>query len=384
MKRILLIVWVLSLYLVSCSSGVHNLFNKSTAHEKYADKIERSGLDDTPEGRAWLAASNEALTNTYTVHLPYTHKGRFPKDKPRALGLEFKARQGERLIFQIERKPGSQVIFADVFLNEGSKASHQFSVDTSQAEFSLNIQETGNYILRLQPELNQPAEYVLDISKAPSLGFPIEGPKARTGSFWGADRDGGKRKHEGIDIFAPKLTPVVAVEDGYITGVRDGGIGGKTVWMRIAGQNISAYYAHLDKQLVSEGQAVKKGEVLGLVGNTGNAKTTAPHLHFGIYTYQGPVDPFPFVDKQIKKAPKPPANNLAVNLTVKKKSDIKSSDLNLNTVLQPLAINSQGYVVQLEDGRMTHANSSSVKIEKQVDETIVTMPLPDSSRQKKS
>ena len=177
MKRILLIVWVLSLYLVSCSSGVHNLFNKSTAHEKYADKIERSGLDDTPEGRAWLAASNEALTNTYTVHLPYTHKGRFPKDKPRALGLEFKARQGERLIFHIERKPGSQVIFADVFLNEGSKASHQFSVDTSQAEFSLNIQETGNYIPRLQPELNQPPEYVLDISKAPSLGFPIEGNK---------------------------------------------------------------------------------------------------------------------------------------------------------------------------------------------------------------
>ena len=122
-------------------------------------------------------------------------------------------------------------------------------------------------------------------------------------SFWGDPRDGGQRRHEGIDIFAPKLTPAIAVADGYVSGVTEGGIGGKAVWLNVAGKNIHLYYAHLDRQLVRDGQAIKQGDTLGLIGNTGNAKYTAPHLHFGIYTPDGPVDPFPFVNKTIKTAP---------------------------------------------------------------------------------
>ena len=154
----------------------------------------------------------------------------------------------------------------------------------------------------MQPPLYDEGEYSHAISIAPSLQFPVSGNKAKAGSFWGDGRDGGKRSHEGIDIFAPKHTPAVAAADGYITGVKEGGIGGKTVWLRPTGKNYTLYYALLDKQTVSEGQVVKKGDVVGLVGNTGNAKHTPSHLHFGIYTWNGPIDPFPFVNPAIKTA----------------------------------------------------------------------------------
>jgi murein DD-endopeptidase MepM/ murein hydrolase activator NlpD len=132
------------------------------------------------------------------------------------------------------------------------------------------------------------------------LVFPVSGKKSSIGSFWGAARDGGKRKHEGIDIFAKKGTPVVAVTDGIVSAVTNGGIGGKTVWLRSFDYSWTAYYAHLDQQKVKRGQFVKKGEVLGTVGNTGNARTTPAHLHFGIYTWNGAVNPLPYV----KQSPK--------------------------------------------------------------------------------
>lgn len=133
-----------------------------------------------------------------------------------------------------------------------------------------------------------------------TLVFPVAGSKSNIGSFWGDGRDAGKRKHEGIDIFAKKGTEVIAVCNGTIVSAGNGGIGGKTIMLRADDHSWSAYYAHLDNQLVYEGQAVNKGDVIGTVGNTGNAKYTASHLHFGIYTTAGAIDPLPYV----KTAPK--------------------------------------------------------------------------------
>ena len=65
-----------------------------------------------------------------------------------------------------------------------------------------------------------------------------------------------------MDIFAPKNTPAVAVADGVVTAVEEAGIGGKVVWLRLNNKKITLYYAHLDKQLVSTGQLVKKGDIL--------------------------------------------------------------------------------------------------------------------------
>lgn len=143
-----------------------------------------------------------------------------------------------------------------------------------------------------------------------SLAFPVAGKRSNIGSFWGASRDGGKRRHEGIDIFARKGTAVLALTDGVISYRGSTARGGKVLWLNSNHHPWSAYYAHLDKQLVKEGQAVRKGQVIGTVGNTGNARTTPSHLHFGMYTVRGPMNPLPYV----KHSPR-----VAVSKTVTKK-----------------------------------------------------------------
>jgi len=150
-----------------------------------------------------------------------------------------------------------------------------------------------------------------------SLAFPVAGKKSNIGSFWGARRDGGRRKHKGIDIFAKKGTPVVAISDGIITTRDNTPIGGRTLWLKSANHTFTAYYAHLDKQKVKEGQFVRKGQVIGTIGNTGNARTTPSHLHFGIYTAKGPVNPLPYV----KNSPKV----LTQKTVVKKKTVAKKT-----------------------------------------------------------
>jgi hypothetical protein len=84
---------------------------------------------------------------------------------------------------------------------------------------------------------------------------------------------------------------VVAAADGVVRSTRRNRLGGNVVWLRdVFGR--SHYYAHLDSQAVRRGQRVQSGDTLGFVGNTGNARTTPPHLHFGMYS-SGSFDPYP-------------------------------------------------------------------------------------------
>ncbi len=101
-------------------------------------------------------------------------------------------------------------------------------------------------------------------------------------SSWQAPRSGG-RKHRGIDIFAEKGTPVVAATDGLVMRVGTDRLGGNVVWMLGQGLQVH-YYAHLDSFAdgLEAGQHVRAGDVLGTVGNTGNARTTPSHLHFAL------------------------------------------------------------------------------------------------------
>ena len=154
-----------------------------------------------------------------------------------------------------------------------------------------------------------------------SMVFPVAGKRSIIGSFWGAARDGGKRKHEGIDIFARKGTPVVAVADGVVIEAGNTRRGGKTVWLRSFNNDFYYYYAHLNEQFVKGGQTVKKGDFLGSVGTTGNAKLTPPHLHFGVYSYSGAVNPLPHVKDLPKVAI--PAKSKKPSQTIAKKTSRK-------------------------------------------------------------
>lgn len=339
----------------SCNHSISGIFEKRTPYEAYARTIRSDSI-----GQAWIAASQRALTVTQTVDLPYSLTGYFPADKPRALALKFTAKQGERIDFTLLKKEGdSIVLYADLYKYNGTEPEHMLAVDTVSSFFGFDADETTDYLLRLQPQLYQAGEYNLSASISPSLGFPVAG-KARTGSYWGDARDGGKRSHEGIDIFAAKRTPVIAAADGYITRVAEGGIGGKTIWMRAKEHDVHLYYAHLDEQLAKDGQSVKRGDTLGLVGNTGNARYTPPHLHFGVYTSRGPIDPLPFVDQSVKKAPAVTAKKLNDQLIVKKSNQLKDERLAPGSVIVPLAITTKGYIGETADGSLVQVPVNAV------------------------
>lgn len=130
------------------------------------------------------------------------------------------------------------------------------------------------------------------------LIMPVDGVTlGQIADTWGAPR--WDRSHEGVDIFAPRGTPVLAATDGVILSVRHTPIGGKVIWMRPDGEDVELYYAHLDRQDVRPGERVRAGDQIGLVGNTGNARGTSPHLHFGVYRNGGRVaiNPEPWLER---------------------------------------------------------------------------------------
>jgi len=99
-----------------------------------------------------------------------------------------------------------------------------------------------------------------------------------------AERDGGARLHEAIDIMAPKGTSVVAAAPGTIERIYQSETGGNSLYVRSNDKQTIFYYAHLDKYApgLKEGQKIRRGQRIGTVGTTGNAAPDAPHLHFAI------------------------------------------------------------------------------------------------------
>ncbi|MEM6327048.1 MAG: M23 family metallopeptidase [Bacteroidota bacterium] len=127
-----------------------------------------------------------------------------------------------------------------------------------------------------------------------TLPVPVVGVAPRDlADTWGAARSGGRR-HEGIDIFAPRGTPVVSATEGVVSRVGGNVLGGTVVGVVGPGREWH-YYAHLDAHApdLAEGQRVAPGDTLGFVGATGNAVGTPPHLHYGIYRVGGAVNPYP-------------------------------------------------------------------------------------------
>ena len=136
-----------------------------------------------------------------------------------------------------------------------------------------------------------------EISRMPapaSLPMPVRGVTvAEVADTWGAERSG-DRRHEGVDIFATRGTAVTSTTRGVVGAVREGGLGGRQVWVRGPGLE-NHYYAHLDgwAEHLSQGDVVLPGDVLGFVGDSGNARGTPTHLHYGIYGDDGALDPMP-------------------------------------------------------------------------------------------
>jgi murein DD-endopeptidase MepM/ murein hydrolase activator NlpD len=268
-------------------------------HDSYYSALLRENLKATAE--RWRLEAEESLAAPLRISLPYSERNLLDADYLQPITFAFDLKIDE--LIQVNIFPSTNTraeVFVDVFYvkDAATEPMRIGSMATKDQQLKIAAEHTGQHLVRIQP--SHAAQGLMDVAITSPLryGFPVDTERENTvQSLFGVDRDGGARRHEGIDIFAPRGTPVIAAEAGYVVRVGDTPRGGKNVWVR--GDQRSFYYAHLDSIAVSPGDRVIRGEVLGTLGNTGNAVTTSPHLHFGIYKLaQGAVDPLPLVGRK--------------------------------------------------------------------------------------
>ncbi|AHM59674.1 Peptidase M23 [Flammeovirgaceae bacterium 311] len=299
MRNGLFYLSILILLLAGCNGSIKQAFTRTTPYEEYIRSLEKAELNNTPMARAWIAAGQQVFNDSVIVNLPMSEAGYFSAGEPAARAYRFEVREGQVLTITGKSEAEANArLFLDLYIMKNSEwqlAAHTVSVGDTIFQLSHEFRNDGRALLRLQPELLTRAYYTISISPSPALVNPVSGASNRSiGSLYGVDRDGGRRSHEGVDIFAPRGTPVIAPTNGYISRVGTNNLGGKVVWMQDQARGQVYYFAHLDSQLVQTGRKVVQGDTLGLVGNTGNARTTPPHLHFGIYQ-RGSKDPINYI-----------------------------------------------------------------------------------------
>lgn len=137
------------------------------------------------------------------------------------------------------------------------------------------------------------------------LLIPVAGVQASQLSDTFADSRSNGRVHDAIDIMAPRGTAVIAADDGTVAKLFHSVPGGLTVYEFDPGERFAYYYAHLDGYApgLAQGQHLKRGDLIGYVGSTGNASAAAPHLHFAVFVlgpekhwWQGTaINPYPLL-----------------------------------------------------------------------------------------
>jgi murein DD-endopeptidase MepM/ murein hydrolase activator NlpD len=304
--------------LFSCSTPqavVEEQFEPNTSVQDYITTLVRLDMDTTALGSQWIQWA-DPLSNLPDLSLvPFSEQRFFDPAVPEAAYLLFEGVRGQQISINLE--PDSDMsYFADVFgmgprfdpRNPDSEvqieqvASALFfhedqALRQGPSQIIIEPRNTRFFLVRILPRLLEGGRMGITISnQAIATVWPVEntGPP-QIWSFFGDPRDGGRRVHHGVDIFAPRGTPILAPVAGRITRVGERNLGGLSVSMMDDLRGISYYFAHLDSYGdVTAGQVVEAGHIIGYVGNTGNAITTPPHLHLGIYdrTWGSPVDPW--------------------------------------------------------------------------------------------
>ena len=360
------LLFVLAIYAVSCKPVPVSHWFPVTPQEHYEKELYQAKLEKTQAGQIWFEAAKTVLDDTLFSVAPYQERFVLDSTAP-AQALRFKIPEGRKLVVRPTRDVNDTTskLFVEVYRvkNSGKHQRIDYMKD-GEAPFVYTNQNDDTLLIRLQTGLNERLIATLSLTTLPSLIFPVANHSmSDVISAWGAERDAGARSHEGIDIRAKRGTPVVAAKNGFITQAGTNNLGGKIVFLSAADSPYSLYYAHLDSQLVSAGQRVIAGDTLGLVGNTGNAITTSPHLHFGIYARgSGAVNPLPFVNDRKEKIPGLPEQSkwLGDSVKLRKSANIFASPLFLSSgkirslpqqsTVKLLGETAKGYRIQLPDG----------------------------------
>jgi len=353
---------------VACGEdSLRGLFVGYTPHERYEQSLRQAGLDQTALGREWLTAAAKAVSNPVPIASPYHEVSYLDSREAHAVGYRLNLRRGQRITARFEMESdGAFRVFLDMFVipdNSDGSPILLTSGDSLEHELEYVARRDGQYIVRVQPELLRGGSYEITIVVGASLAFPVSGHDTMAIKSWFGDpRSGGSREHHGVDIFAPRGTPVIAAAKGTVRSTRPNNLGGKVVWLRDE-LGRSLYYAHLDSQVVRRGDLVEPGDTLGFVGNSGNARTTPPHLHFGMY-WGGPADPYPAL-YQPELVPQQFAGDTAMIGQLARISGSRVSlrqhptgssqrlaDLRLHTPVRILAGSGSWYRVNLPDGTL--------------------------------
>lgn len=313
-------LFLISCFFCSCTQiqNTADAILKPSAREVYAREFKDKMILEQ-----WQKAFEASKTDSLSITLPYVEQGKFNPEKIFVYSYDVFLERGEVLNVVAEKSVDSAMIFIDVFKKDlNLKPLKTSEKDTS--ELNLEIEESSFYKIIVQPSIYSSEPFTIKIYTEPSYQFPVAGSGNQSiQSFWGANRDGGNRSHEGVDIFAKRGTPIVAATEGRVGFTGERGLGGKQVWLSDGLLGNSIYYAHLDSIFVSSGQKVNRGDTLGTVGNTGNAKNSPPHLHFGIYQrIGGAIDPLHFIKQ--KTIPKSGSSFEIINgMVLKNKSELR-------------------------------------------------------------
>jgi len=383
------------LLLLGASGGCDNirraaegLLDHRPARQRYVDALSNAGLGTTALAVDWVAAGDRALREAPLVTSPHEEQGYLTPGEPVAIALRIRVRRGQEITLEMDL-PGDSTttLFLDAWASEGDSArafNHLFSADSGERLIRVTPRHDGEVIVRAQPELLRGGRFRVSLRLAPTLAFPVrQGTERDIGSGFGAPRDAGARSHHGIDIFAKRGTPVIAAAAGVVNRVNETNIGGKVVWLRDVFGN-SLYYAHLDSQAVSSGMQVNVGDTLGFVGNTGNARTTPPHLHFGVYRRgEGPVDPYWYVYRPRGSLPRLVADTsllgrwirpAGVRATLLAAPSARSDTVGLLGRHSPMRVVSAAgeyYRVRMPDGVTAYVSARSTE---SADRAIATIP----------
>lgn len=344
----------------------------STPHEAYAASLKRVGLHGTALGRDWLKAAEQSLARATRVTVSRREMLWFRASEPRATAFTLGLRRGQRLVVEAQLESNLPArAFLDIFERRGNELRHVANAPADRLAVTVNIRRDGEYVTRVQVELLRDARVTFIQRVEPTLRIPVQSATVSSiQSGFGAPRNQGRRTHHGVDIFARRGTPVVAAAGGIVSSVGTNTLGGKVVWVFVPATRETHYYAHLDSQLITAGTSVDAGEVVGTVGNTGNARYGPPHLHFGIYSLGGPVDPLPYVKPALSPQPiRASTAGLGELARLRVPQDIAAADLAggavqrraAGTIVRVVGASDRRHRVRLPDGVEAYVSDTAVE-----------------------
>lgn len=362
--RLLNLAFLAILFVFSCDKEekVPEPYKASSDHDAYRYSLEQANLLTTALGADWQKSARSSLKSPIKVSAPYQEAFYLDPNEAVAMSYHFQAKRGQKIQVTFGRESqDSTMVFVDLFrVEESSGFKHVASASKKELMLGFEPKADAEYVLRFQPELLRGGNFKVTIENVPTFKFPVAGKNARSiQSVWGDVRDGGRRSHEGVDIFAKRGTHIVAPTKGYVSFVGERGIGGKVVWLKDQKRSQSLYFAHLDKLIAKQGTYVEPGDTLGTVGNTGNARTTPPHLHFGVYK-NGAVNPFFYLQDTQPKVREINSDlsilgqyaRLTRTTRIKKTPNAKrsSGSLSKNELTKVVGMNRDNYRVELVNG----------------------------------